>query len=121
MWPRFLLKCFVIVLYTLIAFACGVLLSFLLASPAGAREPIQYHCQEYMYPRMWCEAKNVYPFVPKWSLYLDGNLVEYDDGIFVYLTVSTEWERIEACVLDHCVTFYGRWHEGRLHFKGDEP
>lgn len=101
MWPRFLLKCFVIVLYTLLAFGCGVLLSFLLASPAGAREPIQYHCQGYIYPRMWCEAKYVDPFIPQWSLYLKGTRVEYEDGIYVYLTVSDEWERAEACVLEH--------------------
>lgn len=116
MWPRFLLKCFVIALYTLAAFGCGILLSLLLARPASAREPVQYHCQGYIYPRMWCEAKYVYPFVPKWSLYLKGTRVEYEDGIYVYLTVSDEWERAEACILDHCVTFYVRWHEGELQF-----
>lgn len=122
MWPRFLLKCFVIVAYVLLAFGVGVLLSFLLESPAGAREPVAYHCQEFMYPRMQCEAKNVFPYAPVWSVYLNGVKVEHEDGIYVYITIADEWERVEACILDHCVTFYARWQDdNRLHFRGGEP
>jgi len=121
MWQRFLLKACVIVLYTLVAFGCGILLSMLLCPPAHAREPVAYHCQEFMYPRMQCEAKNVYPYAPVWSVYLNGVKVEHEDGINAYITIADEWERVEACILNHCVTFYARWQGNRLYFKGDEP
>ena len=117
MWPRFLLKCFVIVLYTLIAFCVGIALSFLLERPAKAeRSPPVYSCKAYIYPRIQCEVKYVDPFVPEWNIYRDGVRVEYENGVFVYLTLADEWERVEGCILDHCVTFYGRWHEGKLQF-----
>lgn len=116
------LKRFVIaVVVAVLAFCGGVLLMSFVASPArGDRPPPEYHCEAYIYPRIWCEAKYVDPFNPEWSLYLENVRVEYEDGVYVYLTVADGWERVEVCLLNHCARFQVRWHNKQIQFRTQE-
>lgn len=90
------------------------------ACTLGARNPPHYDCKGYIYPRIQCEATFVEPFIPQWSLYMNGYRVEYENGVYVYLTVADQWERAEVCLLDSCVTFYVRWSDKKLQFKEEE-
>lgn len=105
-------------LLLVLGFIAGIVLMMMFETAVRAdRPPPQYTCSTYIYPRIKCEAQYVDPFVPEWSVYLNGKLVEYDDGIVVYLTIADEWERIDVCVANNCTGILVRWLDGVTHFK----
>lgn len=91
----------------------------------GETRLAQFKCQRFRPPRIHCEAKNVWPIEPIWQVYYPGteDVVEYDDGIVVYLTLPREkWSRIEMCLSpQQCLVAYGGWFGGKLLFRRAEP
>src|SRR3990167_5589225 len=101
--------------------AALILLAFL--SPtilAEQPEPrvARFKCSRFIQPRIHCEASSVWPILPYWQVYYPGteDVVEYDQGIVVYLTLPREnFARIEMCLdKNQCLVAYGGWFGDKL-------
>lgn len=109
---------------TAIAFIAGLLLTAG-ASHEESRREAQFKCSRFIPPRIQCEAKYVWPILPYWQVYYPGtsDVVEYDDGIVVFLTLPREkFARIEMCLnRNHCLVTYGGWFGEKLLFRREAP
>lgn len=80
------------------------------ATTLDSREPPQFTCKTWNYPRIVCEAHYVDPFDVVWRVLWDGQTADYDKGVVVYLTLPDDrWATIDMQVLDTHLTAHGRW------------
>lgn len=95
---------------------CVVLFGF--PSVIGSREPPQFTCRAATYPKVVCEAKNVYPFDPVFTTYIGDHRADREKGVTVYLTLPDDtWATIEMCVGDTCLSAYGGWFDKKARFR----
>lgn len=92
----------------------------LFAAPigAGSREPPQFTCKSATYPKVVCEAKNVYPFDPVFTTFIGDHRADQEKGLTVYLTLPDEaWATIQMCLDDYCLSAYGGWFDKKARFR----
>lgn len=75
-------------------------------------------CEGWKKPRVVCEAKYVWPYVPDWTVWRGEDRTDVDHGMIVYLTVPEyRFARVEMCPLPEvCVSAWAGWFNRKALF-----